>query len=268
MLKSGDFLENYLKMAPVPLAVERSYECEILSKQFFQRPILDIGCGDGIFVRQLFNEKVDVGVEPNEKELLHTKKMKSYTELINCWGDKIPKPDKSFKTIFSNSVLEHIPDLEPVIKEAHRLLSDDGRFYVTVPTEKFDQYSVINLILCSLGLTKLSSQFRTFFNKFWAHYHFHTVDGWKKVFERNGFEVKQHQTYCSKKSCVMNDALAILSVPSLVIKKLTNRWFISERIRVLTATILFKAVKQFADKEHNISSGGIVFFHLEKIRKN
>ena len=52
-----NFLLNYLKKAPVPLAVERSLECEILSRQEFVRPILDIGCGEGIFASVLFRGK-------------------------------------------------------------------------------------------------------------------------------------------------------------------------------------------------------------------
>jgi len=59
----SDFLYNYLKQAPISLAIERSFECEILSKQKFQRPILDIGCGEGLFALILFDEKINVGID-------------------------------------------------------------------------------------------------------------------------------------------------------------------------------------------------------------
>ena len=59
----NNFLYNYLKEAPVALSVERSLECEILSNQEFKYPILDLGCGEGVFANMLFDEKIDVGID-------------------------------------------------------------------------------------------------------------------------------------------------------------------------------------------------------------
>src|SRR5947207_12297154 len=120
-----NFFRNLLKEAPLPLAIERSLECQILFKEEFKHPVLDIGCGDGIFASILFDEKIDVGIDPNEMELERAKTYNIYVELIKCFGNAIPKPSRSFNTIFSNSVLEHIPDIESVLKEIHRLLSNE-----------------------------------------------------------------------------------------------------------------------------------------------
>jgi SAM-dependent methyltransferase len=267
VLKSGQFLKNYLKVAPVPLAVERSYECEILSKQTFKRPILDIGCGDGLFTQQLFDEKIDVGIDPHVTDIKHAIEMNVYNETIQCWGNNIPKPDQSFKTIFSNSVLEHIKDLKPVLVEAHRLLDSDGSFYVTVPTDNFDRYSVLNQILEICGLMNLSIKYRNFFNRFWQHYHYYNIEGWTDLFKQTGFTVKHHQIYCSKLSGVMCDALAPLSGPSWIVKKMTNRWFLSLKIRQVTAVFLNFLSELWSDKNVNLESGGIVFFHLIKTEK-
>jgi len=35
------------------LAIERSLECELLSQQSFSRPILDLGCSDGLILLHL-----------------------------------------------------------------------------------------------------------------------------------------------------------------------------------------------------------------------
>jgi len=85
-----NFFYNYVKVAPIPLALERSLECDILSKKTFARPILDIGCGEGIFARVLFDEKIDVGIDPNARELKRARELDAYDELIECFGDKIP----------------------------------------------------------------------------------------------------------------------------------------------------------------------------------
>src|SRR3569832_727232 len=109
---NDDFFKNLLMEATLPLAIERALECQILSKQEFKHPILDIGCGDGIFASRLFDEKIDVGIDPNERELEKAKTYNAYVELIKCYGNSIPKPSNYFNTIYSNSVMEHIQDIE------------------------------------------------------------------------------------------------------------------------------------------------------------
>ncbi len=99
MIFKTDFLYNYIKEAPLPLAIERTFECKILARQEFIHPILDIGCGEGIFAYVLFNENIDVGIDPDKKELKRALNYGMYKELINCFGDNIDKPDKFFKTI-------------------------------------------------------------------------------------------------------------------------------------------------------------------------
>ncbi len=100
----------------------------------------------------------------------------------------------------SNSVLEHIQGINPVLKEAYRLLDDDGVFYCTVPTNYFDKYSLMFQFLTFLKLRQLSEKYRRFFNKFWKHYHYYDMDGWNKLFEDNGFIVVKSHGYCPKRS--------------------------------------------------------------------
>jgi SAM-dependent methyltransferase len=53
------------------------------------------------------------------------------------WGDALPYASKTFATVFSNSVLEHIPEQEPVLREIARVLRPGGRFIATVPSDAF-----------------------------------------------------------------------------------------------------------------------------------
>lgn len=261
----GDFFRRYLGEAPVPLAIERSLECAILSRQRFEAPVLDIGTGEGMFAYILFDEPIDVGIDPDARELERAKQYGMYRELINCGGASVPKPSGSFQTVFSNSVLEHIPDLEPVLREAHRLLAPDGRLYATVPTHLFDHYSLVYQALSALGCDGAAESFRRFFNSFWKHYHFHTPDGWRELFERCGFKVVASQQYCAKGVGVLNDALAPFSLPSLVCKKTLNRWFPFPAVRrALAAPLLAALYGGFVRVDPAEQAGGIVFFRLEK----
>src|SRR2546430_2615307 len=112
-----DVLQRYLSVAPVPLALERVLECRIHRQHEFLRPILDVGCGDGLLAAVLFADKIDTGIDLNATELKNARQLQRYEELIVCRGDAIPKPDRSYRTVLSNSVLEHIPDIESVFAE-------------------------------------------------------------------------------------------------------------------------------------------------------
>lgn len=260
-----EFFRNYLNEAPVPLALERALECEILSQQPFERPILDIGCGEGMFAHVLFDEPVDVGIDPQAGELERAREYGAYLELIQCGGSSIPKRDGEFKTIFSNSVLEHIADIEPVLKEARRLLAPSGRFYVTVPTHLFERHSLGYQFLSGLGLESLAAAFGAFFNRFWRHYHFFTPEGWTELFGRAGFEVVASRQYCPKDIGLFNDAMAFPALGSFVVKKLLNRWFLFPAFRrLVTAPVLERCFRGLVRIDPKEDRGGIVFFALRR----
>lgn len=259
-----EFLKNYLKEAPVSLAIERTFECEILSGQKFERPILDIGCGEGLFAYILFDEKIDVGIDPNSKELKRARQHSMYEELINCFGDRIPKPDKAFKTIFSNSVIEHIKDVNPVLAEARRLLADDGSIFLTVPTNNFDKFSILYQLFNKIGLNSVAEKYRMFFNKFWQHFHYYDINGWEEIFRGNNLIIVDVKQYCPAKVCLLNDFFAPFSIFRLFIKKLFNRWYIFKPLISAGAVIKYIFCKSIVNIDKDIKNGGIVFFHLKK----
>ncbi|MBX7066610.1 MAG: class I SAM-dependent methyltransferase [Parachlamydiales bacterium] len=265
---NSDFFLRYLQEAPLPLALERTMECNILSKKHFKRPILDVGCGDGIFAKILFGEKIDVGIDPNQLELERARSYEAYDELILCKGDKIPKKDGFFNTIYSNSVMEHIPEIEKVLAEAHRLLSDKGVMYLTLPTNRFDQFTNAYQMLAALGLKRLMKMYRNWFNRFWAHYHCYDSVEWTKTFEHQGFKVTQVCEYASKNICIFNAAATPLSLGSFLIKKLFNRWFLASGLRKYSASILHAFFKTLTfNPIVESGKGGLIFFELVKEKR-
>lgn len=103
---------------------------------------LDLGCGDGqltkIIMEKVGTRKV-VGIDIDPRETALAGKLNLYERIHVAPGDKIPEPDGSFDWVFSNSVLEHIPNIDDVIKEVARLLKPGGVFLLTVPGDKFHQ---------------------------------------------------------------------------------------------------------------------------------
>jgi len=263
---NDNFTADYLAQAPLALALERAFECHILSQQEFVGPVLDIGCGDGILASVLFKEPIDCGLDPDKKELQRAKAAGSYKELICAQAQEIPKPDSSFQTILANSVLEHIPGLKEVLKEAGRVLAAEGRMYITVPTEKFERFTLGYQILSKINLA-WARRFGNFYNHFWKHHHCYDAAGWQKVFAECGWKVVQQREYDPKRTCMIFDLLVPLSLPSFFSRKFLNRWFLSPSLRRGYTPLLIGAFGPLVKKHlPDTQEGGLVFFELRKVK--
>lgn len=257
---------RYLCHAPLALAMERAAESRLYRRYPIIPRVLDLGCGDGLFAEMLFDGQIDTGVDPDPKELKYARTRNNHSELIRTTGDHIPKPDNYYNTILSNSVLEHIPDLPPVLREVRRVLHDDGRFYFTAPSENFDRYSLVNSILEVLGLFPMADRYRRFFNAFWKHYHFHSLAGWIDLVGDCGFEVQDAFTFNPRISCTLNDALTPFGLSGLILKRFCGRWVMSPQLRSIVMKPIARALSHRIEASGPCQNGGLVFMALKKPR--
>jgi SAM-dependent methyltransferase len=102
---------------------------------------LDLGCGDGKLMRILLDAAQAapalVGVDIDPLETRDAAASGVYRRVHTAPGAAIPEPDASFDFAFSNSVLEHIDQLDPVMAEVARLLRPGAPFVFTVPSDGF-----------------------------------------------------------------------------------------------------------------------------------
>lgn len=255
-------LARYLVHAPLALALERWFECQLLSRYEFEGPVLDLGCGDGIFASVLFREPLELGIDLDPAETAKAQQLGCYGQVITCPGDRIPMPDASFPTILSNSVLEHIPDLGPVLDEARRLLAQGGRFYVTVPSDRFDHCSAGSRLLEGLGMREAAAAFRRGYNRFWKHYHYYPPEGWRALFERHGFRVLDEARYNSPRATLANDLMVPLAVPAKICKMVTGRWFWLPALRGQVAGAMARLVSRLYGPDPRHPEGSLLFFCL------
>jgi SAM-dependent methyltransferase len=260
----NEALRRYLERAPAALAIERMLECRILAQQAFTRPILDLGCGDGVFAATLFAERIELGIDVDAREIVSARQLNAHDELIVCSASRVPKPDASFASVFSNSVLEHIPELDPVLAEVRRLLIPGGFFYVTVPTDRFDLYSTLGRLLNTIGNEQTLSFYRATYNRFWQHYNVHDELGWRRMFMRAGFEICETRPYDSPAVCLLNDLLVPAALPAMFSKKLLGRWIAVPGLRRWLASVINRLLGPIVDRLENGSEGGLLFLSLRK----
>ncbi len=261
---SKDVIADYASVAPAALAFERVLECRLYPTVPFERPILDLGCGEGLFAKVLFRETVDTGIDPNARDLVRARELGAYDELIECFGDAIPKADGSYWTVFSNSVLEHIPDLDPVFAEVLRILAPGGRFHFTAPSPRFERYNFTSTILASLGLDALDARWRRFFNAFWVHHHTYELEGWQALVVRAGFEVVEARTFAPRRTCMLNSFLTPFGTPSKLVKAMTNRWTWAPALRRALLWPLYATAGLLLAGGERADEGGLVFLSLRK----
>ena len=259
-----DFLRRYLEVAPAALAIERSLECDILALQRFERPILDVGCGDGTFASVLCVRPVDTGIDCDPIEISRAEAHDCYDQLIVCGGNAIPRPDGSYRTIFSNSVLEHIDDLLPVLREQYRLLAAGGRFYVTVPTDKWETATLPARSLHAIGLHGLAKRYAGFYNSFWKHYHAYSVAKWISLFHEAGFKVIEIKAYAPPNMTTLLDILTPLAVPAMLTKKLLGRWIAFPFLRKILVPQMLKLLIGPICACRRQEGGNLMFLALTK----
>jgi SAM-dependent methyltransferase len=122
-------------------AVWRAVEVQVILDQGVPEGRgLDLGCGDGLLTRILLEAagpRSIVGVEPDPLEAELALRLGIYEAVHVTGGGSVPEPAASFDWVLSNSVLEHVDDLEPVLTEVARLLRPGGLFLFTVPSAGF-----------------------------------------------------------------------------------------------------------------------------------
>jgi len=136
-------LDRFLRLYPFQPATAffRSVEVAYLISQGLPEGRgLDVGCGDGKLTGVLFEylgRRALVGIDPDPTETELARESGLYEEVHTVPGDSVPAGEDAFDFALSNSTLEHIPDLGPVLEETARVLKPGGSFVFTVPSESF-----------------------------------------------------------------------------------------------------------------------------------
>lgn len=225
--KSKDYLWLNLKDLPYFRALLRAVEARFYQDLELPGPVLDIGCGDGHFATIAFDHKLDVGIDPWWGPLHEAGSRKGYRLLLQAQGSQVPFPNAYFGSAISNSVLEHIPDIDPVLAETGRVLKAGAPFYFCVPNQNFLDSLSVGRTLDRLRMHSLGDAYRSFFNRIARHQHCDTPETWQARLDKAGFELLKWWHYYPPSAMQVSEWGHYLGVPSLFIYKLTRRWILA-----------------------------------------
>jgi ubiquinone/menaquinone biosynthesis C-methylase UbiE len=95
--------------------------------------ILDLGCGDGTKLSAVAKGKTGTGIDISSTAICIARKKYPEHTFLEGNIEKTPFDNESFDLVYSAFVFEHTRSPEKIIKEAKRILKDNGNLVIICP---------------------------------------------------------------------------------------------------------------------------------------
>ena len=225
--KENRFLWPMLLSLPYFRALLRAVEADFYGEFELAAPVLDLGCGDGLFASQVFKRPIDVGIDPALASLREAKTHGAYRLLLQAFGHRLPFAAGTFASAFSNSVLEHIPGLQAVLNETARVLRPGGLFLFCVPNHRWQSALSVSAFLKSIGLSRFAQAYVRFFTRISRHINMLSPEEWQTKLERAGFSLERYWHYFPPAAVHSLEWGHYWGLPSYLTRLLTGRWILA-----------------------------------------
>jgi SAM-dependent methyltransferase len=224
-----DLLWRNLKDLPAFRGLLRAVEARFYQDLQLPEPALDLGCGDAHFASVAFDHPLAAGVDPWAPPLREAARLRrgTYRLLAQADGAALPFAGGYFASAVSNSVLEHIPHLDPVLADLARVLRPGALFVFCVPSENFLAFLSISGLLHRLGLPGPARAYESFFNRISRHYHCDDAETWRARLGRAGFALERHWYYFSPAALRALEWGHYLGLPAAAAHALSGRWLLA-----------------------------------------
>lgn len=175
------------------LSIWRAWELAAYRRYSLHEPVLDIGCGDGLYFKLVWPSLRQVtGVDISPDSVIQAQKSGVYQSVHECSALEIPFDAGSFSAAFANCSLEHMDDLPGVLQSIARVLKTGGGLLCSVVTDKFIEWSMLPLLADVMGDTENAQRIKT---EYLLYHHLVSAlspEGWISKFKAAGFEVVDH----------------------------------------------------------------------------
>lgn len=257
--EGDDLLWRHLKSLPAFRALLRAVEARFYRAVHIPGPVLDLGCGDGHFAGMAFDEPLAVGADPWWGPLQKARRARAYRLNVQAMGDALPFASDCFGSVISNSVLEHIPDVQPVLDEASRVLRPGGRLVITMPSDLFTENLGGARLLRPFGL---ADGYRRFFNRISRHAHTDPPELWAERLSQAGFRILRWQAYFSTGALRALELGHVQGLPAALLHFLTGHWIVAPWRSSLRPTERW--LRPFYEEPAG-ETGAYLFFLAEKV---
>jgi SAM-dependent methyltransferase len=157
--------------------------------------VLEIGCGDGMFT-ELAGVRVDHAIDREARAVDRAARRPVYAAVTRMDAHDLGPELGRFGTIFSNSVLEHIPDVERVLPRCLDVLAPGGRLVTTVPLRDMSDH-------LALG----SERYARARQQQLLHRNLWTLEEWTAKLRAAGFAAVEAHPFLDAASCRRWDRL-------------------------------------------------------------
>jgi len=212
-------LITHLRHLPYFRALLRAVEAQYYVELPLPHPVYDLGCGDGLFAALALDSRVDVGLDPWRGPIREARGHGAYRLLTEADAARAPFASASFASAFSNSVLEHVADIEGAIAETGRVLRPGAPFYFCVPNPRYLQHLSLRRVL--------GAPYVEWFRRITRVHNLDEPEAWKSRLERAGLELVRWWHYFPPASMRVLEWGHYFGLPSLLIRVLTGRWVIA-----------------------------------------
>lgn len=175
----------------------RYFEVQALRRIECERPILEIGCGDGRFSSLVFDD-IDEAIDVNPRSVERCRKVSGHLyRALRCLDVReLNFRDGGFATVYANCVLEHVPEIDSVLAGCFRGLRTGGKLIVTIPLVRMNDH-----MLLPWGWYTRWRQRQL------AHINLMSEKCWEELLNGIGFTDVEFRPYLSAEACKFWDAI-------------------------------------------------------------
>jgi SAM-dependent methyltransferase len=253
---------RYLQERPAFFAPLRAAEARLMMQAHpTQAPALDLGCGDGFFASLVARSPFAAGLDPDLQSLRTAAPPGVHQIRVAAEAGKLPFPTGYFSTVMTNSVLEHIEDLDAAMRDVSRVLRPGGRILITTPSHRFGDLLLGTTIFRRLRLAGLSRAYALWFNRHSRHFHTDSAEVWIRRLDANGFSVMRWHYYFSERALHAFDLAHYASIDRLISFRLTGRW---NALRIPAVVRLLGQWLRRYDVSDPVEDGAYLFIEAQK----
>ncbi|MEX2031016.1 MAG: class I SAM-dependent methyltransferase [Anaerolineales bacterium] len=228
-------------------------------------PQLDLGCGDGHFASVAFPQGVAVGVDPDGASLREARRRGTYQILLRADGSRLPLASESMASGFSNSVLEHIPDVQAVLHDVARVLQPGAVWTFTVPNPAYGEELSLARGWLANSIPGWPAAYRRWFQRVSRVVNLEAEEKWTEWLDRAGLELVRTFRYFSPEAMRVLERGHFLGLPSLVARLATGRWILSPtRFNLRLTEVLLRRY----DDASPVPDGAFSFYLARKRRSS